>query len=248
MAQNLHAAKAQIWAVLGSSGSGKGVWVKSRLRAIAPARLLVWDYLDEYSELARRCVTLRALALAVVKAGATGYRYRYVPRTTDRKTLQREFDAFCQIAWACTGSTVVVEELSAVTTPSYAPRAWAQICNMGRHRGMHVIGISQFPAQMDKAILGNATLIHTGALRQERHRKAIAEELDIDPAVIAGLAPLEYIERDFSAGGASAISRGSVAGELTRRRKTPVALPAASPTGRGESTPSKAEPERSNSP
>lgn len=236
-------ANAQIWAVLGSSGSGKGVWVKSKLRELAPARLLIWDYLDEYGTFARRCVALRTLALAVVKAGEGGFRYRYVPRSSDPKALRAEFEAFCKIAWAATGSTVLVEELSAVTTPSYAPRPWAQLCNMGRHRRMHVIGVSQHPAQVDKSILGNATLIHTGRLNTEAHRRAVAAELDIDPDAIRDLEQLQFLERDRGAGGE--LRRGSVAGELTRRRGSEKATSknaptprTATPTGRGDDTPS----------
>jgi hypothetical protein len=71
---------------------------------------------------------------------------------------------------------------------------------MGRHKGLHVIGVSQYPAQVDKGLMGNATLIHTGVLRNANHRKAVALEMDIEPDRIRDLPNLEYLERDMLTG------------------------------------------------
>ena len=223
------------WAVLGASECGKGIWVKAQLAQLAPARLLVWDYLGEYGAHARAVLSLRALALAVARAGSGPFRYGYTSRARDAKALRAEFAAFCSIAWAVGDCMVVIEELSRVTTASWAPPEWAQLCNMGsHHRRLHVIGISQHPAQIDKALLGNATLIHTGALRTARHRAAVAEEMDIDPADIAALAPLEYLERDFTVY-PPVVRRGRV--ELPRRRPSPPPAIEASPDPAGTAAP-----------
>jgi hypothetical protein len=217
MARKQQPGSATIWAVLGSSGAGKGLWIKARLRELNPRRLLVWDYLNEYGEFTRPMRSLQALTLAVVRAKDGPFRYAYTARTGAKKTLAREFEAFCRIAWASPGSVVLVEEVSRVTSASFAPAAWAQLCNMGRHRAIHVIAVSQHPAQMDKSLLGNATLIHCGMLRTGRHRAAVAEEMDLTPHELGALAPLEYVERDFSVF-PYATRRGSVAAELPRAR------------------------------
>lgn len=220
---------AELWAVLGATTSGKGLWVKERLRALRPARLLVWDYLGEYGEFTRPCLSLHSLALGVGRAGSGPFAYAYTSRARERQALRAEFAVFCSIAWAAEDATVVVEELSRVTSASWAPPEWAQLSNLGaHHRRLRVIGVSQHPAQIDKALLGNATLIHTGALRTARHRAAVAEEMDIDPAEIAALPRLAYIERDFNAD-PPALRRGRV--ELPRQGRRERAAPAIAAPG-----------------
>lgn len=225
------------WAVVGASESGKGLWIKQRLRELRPARLLVWDYLSEYGEFARPCLSLGALALGVSRAGRGPFAYAYTARGRDTRTLRLEFTTFCATAWAAQDATVLVEELSRVTTPSWAPPEWAQLCNIGsHHRRLRVIGVSQFPAQIDKNLLGNATLIHTGPLRTKRHRVAVADDMDIDPAEIAALPRLSFIERDFNADPPT-LTRGRV--ELPRGRPrqdrreaiATVTAPGAAPAG-----------------
>jgi hypothetical protein len=47
---------------------------------------------------------------------------------------------------------------------------------------------------VDKAFLSNATMIHCGWLAEAPHRKAIAGKMDVDPAMIARLPDLHYLE------------------------------------------------------
>lgn len=213
---------AKIWAVLGASGSGKGAWLKQWLTAARPYRLMIWDPLDEYGGHAARVSTAKGLIAAVLKGT---FRVRYVPRGTDKDGVAAEFAFFCACAYAAGKLVCIVEELSLVTSPSYAPPAWAKLSNMGRHRGLHLVGVSQFPAQIDKSFLANATVIHTGVLRNARHRKAVAEEMDIDPADIGALAPMHWIERS----GTGEITRGVVKFRQKRAAKPPADAPTTTP-------------------
>lgn len=191
MSKNL----ASIIAVLGASGSGKSAWIK---RQIAKAgRLLIWDAMHEYgahgvvvSELARMCELMaKEKRFAIV----------FQPVTDPAKRAQ-QFDLFCRIALAAGNLLLVVEELRFVTTPSRAPVGWAQVCLTGRHKGLKVIGASQRPASIDKDFLGNATVIHVGRLVYPEDVRAVSRASQIPEPDIAALRPLDWIEKDMTAG------------------------------------------------
>jgi hypothetical protein len=186
--------KARIWAVIGSSGCGKGLWMKEQLRKLKPSRLIIMDTKDENGEFADLCGTLNELARATFKPT---FRVRYIPKGESKKARMAEFEAVCRIASAAGNCTYLVEELGRYTMPSYAPPAWADCCNDGRHDGLHLIAASQFPAQIDKSFLGNATLIHCGFVKNATHRKVMAEEMDIDPDQIKALPNLHYLDYDL---------------------------------------------------
>lgn len=185
--------KAQIWAVVGASGCGKGLWMKDRLRKLKPKRLIILDTKNENEEFGELMPTLADVARA---AFGKQFRVRYIPRGLTKKQRQAEFETLCRIVQAAKNCTFVIEELGRYTTPSYAPPAWADCCNDGRHDGLHIIAASQFPAQVDKSFLGNATVIHCGYLGEENHRKVVAQKMDIDPVRIKELLNLHYLHFD----------------------------------------------------
>lgn len=133
--------------------------MKERLRKLKPKRLIIIDTKDENAEFAELVPTLRELALATFQKQ---FRVRYIPKAQTKKELQAEFENICRMVTTAKNCVFVVEELGRYTSPSYAPPAWANCCNDGRHDGLHLIAASQFPAQVDKAFLGNATVIHCG--------------------------------------------------------------------------------------
>lgn len=188
--------EARIWAVIGSSGCGKGLWMKEQLRKLKPKRLIIIDTKDENAEFAELMPTIRDLTKA---SFGKAFRVRYIPKGRTKKDRQAEFEQICRVASAAKNCTFVVEELGRYTMASYAPPAWSDCCNDGRHDGLHLIAASQFPAQIDKAFLGNATLIHTGYLGENTHRKVVAEKMDIDPQQLKELAKFHYLEFDREA-------------------------------------------------
>jgi hypothetical protein len=238
-------AEARIWAVLGASGSGKGLWAKQQLRDLAPPRLVVWDFMNEYQEFTgdrkgAACKTsLADIQRAMVAAGESGpLRIRYAPRGTTEKQLRAEFEALCELVYAWENCTFIAEELANVTTPGWAPASWKKMCTSGRHQRVHIIGFSQTPALIDKTFLGNCTLIHCGPLREFNHRVAVAKSMDIDEGRIALLVKLQWLEKDFDSG---RVTTGWVAKPGGRKRAiVEIAPTAPSPTGRGRRTPSAA--------
>lgn len=212
---------AKIWGVLAASGSGKGLWIKQELRKLRPRRMVVWDYKDEYSEFAHTLThSLETVRRAMLKAGTRGglvIRYKCKPGTNVKQT-KAEFEALCRLVQAWGSCVFLAEELSNVTTPSWAPAAWREMTTGGRHELVHIIGVAQNPALIDKTFMSNCTLLHVGPLREHHHRQAVSRSMDVPIAEVTALVQFEYIERDFDK-------------RTTRRGR--VLPPGATPTGRG---------------
>ena len=192
--------EAVIWGVMAASGTGKGLWIKGQLRSLKPARLVIWDYKDEYSEFAPRLYrSLEPVRLAMMKAGAGPLRIRYKPKDgTPTKGFMSEFAVLCRLVQAWQSCTFVAEELSMVTTPGWAPPGWRSMTTGGRHEQVHIIGVAQNPALIDKTFLSNCTLIHVGPLREFPHRQTVARSMDIPIEKITALEKFQWIERDYN--------------------------------------------------
>ncbi|MBT3041991.1 MAG: hypothetical protein KME67_03945 [Candidatus Thiodiazotropha sp. (ex Codakia orbicularis)] len=178
--------QANIIVVCGGSGSGKSAWVK---RQIARARrLLVWDVNDEYQGV--RITTRRDLLAAVRGNKTKPFKIRYVPQAV----TPEEFSFWCEVAFVAGNLTAVAEETADVTSPSKAPPGWGKVVRRGRHQRLIVYGITQRPAESDKTIIGNKTLIHCCMLKRAQDRAYMAKEMDVSVEEVANLKPLEWIE------------------------------------------------------
>ncbi len=178
--------KADITVVCGSSGSGKSAWIKQQLKG--RSRVIVWDIDEEYiDEKGFQAVRSRAELLILLQKRKKG-RFAYVPKNLN------EFNLWCRAAFAWGNCTAIAEETADVTTPSKAPDGWGVLIRRGRKRGIAVIGVTQRPAESDKTIIGNASLIHSGLLKRPQDRKYMAAEMDIDLKLMNDLKPLEWIE------------------------------------------------------
>lgn len=202
----MSANEAQIWAVLGASGSGKSLYVKTAL--LKPAhrrrRLMVWDTMREYGPVTADTVdTVPGLVEHLKKAR---FSVRYLP-PFEKAARSYAFELFCRAAYAAEDCTVVIEEASFVTSPSWAPPAWSMVTCTGRHKGLTVIATSQRPAQVDKALLGNCSSIHVGRLNDVNDVRVMARALAVPEAEIRDLPALAWIERDMATG---RVTRGSV--------------------------------------
>lgn len=212
---------ADIRAVMGSSGSGKSAYVKQELRRLAPARLLIFDPMDEYGDFARAVPSMRTLARMTAKARAAGFAFRWIPKG-DNAARVMQFRALAKLAFAVGDVTFTVEELQTVTQPTYAPPEWSDCTLRGRHRRLRIFGIAQRPAGVDKNFFGNATLIRCGRLNFADDVTTMARVLDVPPDDIRTMPELAFIERNTRTG---QITRGVLAFEAkikaARGQKTP---------------------------
>jgi DNA helicase HerA-like ATPase len=188
--------KAQIVAVMGASGSGKSTFLKQIIRKTLPSRLLIWDPMTEYGDFGEGT---RTLSDVMNKMRANIFAIDFLP-SSDPEQMKKQFDLFCQLAFAAGNLTLIAEELAFVTSPSYAPPGWAAVTLKGRHKGLKVYGASQRPASIDKHFFSNATKVRTGRLNYAADIKTLANVLSVQPEQIQGLLQLEYLERDMSTG------------------------------------------------
>jgi hypothetical protein len=187
---------ANIWAFIAQSGQGKGVLMKAALRRLKPKRLLILDTKDENGEFAEMVTSLSALKRATFNKS---FAVRYQLRADTTKNRRAEFEEVCRMVSQAGNTAYLIEELGRYTTASYAPPAWADCCNDGRHDGLHLIAASQFPAQLDKSFLGNATEVWCGYLGEEEHRKVMARKMNIPPDQIEALRKFQFLHFDRDA-------------------------------------------------
>lgn len=199
--------RANVTAIIGSTGSGKGSRMKWILGREKFDRLAIFDPEGEYAEFGQVVNSLGGLVALLKKPN---FRAVFVPSEND-KAKKIQFDAFCQIAAGDDSGigghcAVVVDELAEVTTPSWAPPGWRKVCNKGRKRGLIVYGMSQYPAQVDKAFWGACTTIFSGRLITPAHARAMSEQIGVRPEEIRALPDLHFIEIDIRTGN---ITRGA---------------------------------------
>lgn len=191
--------KARIIAVVGASGTGKGRYIKTELLPHFTGQFMVWSPLersDNYAAIfgVKPVYTLPDM-IAAYKAGQSAV---YVP-PQNPKQVAAAFSLYCRAVWCMPGVVALVEELSRVTTPSYAPPAWRDLSTAGRHQGITLIGTCQRPAQVDKDFLGNATEIRCFRVNYENDARVMANVLQEKPAEMMQLPDFHYIHRNLSA-------------------------------------------------
>lgn len=180
--------KASITLVCGASGSGKTAWLIKRIRR-AP-RVVVWDMKGEYArDHGFTLLDSKSALIAALRSAKAG-------RFAFRSIVPGDFDFFCRAAYAWGKCVVIAEELADVTTPGKAPLGWGMVVRRGRDRALDVYGVTQRPAESDKTIIGNATLMHCAMLPRFADRQYMAREMDMEPERITALQPLEWIERE----------------------------------------------------
>jgi len=179
--------KADITVVCGSSGSGKSGWIKQQLKG--RKRVIVWDVDEEYTE-ESGFVAVRSISelLGLLKRRKTG-RFAYVPESL------KEFNAWCMAAFYWGYCTAIAEETADVTTPSKAPAGWGILVRRGRKRGVSIFGVTQRPAESDKTIMGNASMIHCGYLELLPDRQYMAVRMGLSVEDLENLEELEFFQK-----------------------------------------------------
>lgn len=188
--------EARIWGIMAASGSGKGLWIKDFLKRENPARLVIWDYKKEY-EFGALTHSMDVVKKAMIKAGKGPLQIRFKCKPgTDAKQTVVEFEGLCRLVQSWQDCCFLAEELSNVTTPSWAPAAWREMTTGGRHENVHIIGVAQNPALIDKTFLSNCTMIHVGPLREHRHRQTVARSMDLPLKKLTDLKKFQFVQRD----------------------------------------------------
>jgi hypothetical protein len=190
---------ARIIGVVGASGMGKGATTKSEIIPLHRGPWLVWSPLEETDQYGKVLGVRAVRSLPeVVDAWRAGRSAVYEP-PLNPKLIADRFDLFCRAVWHMPGAGVIVEELSRVTTPSWAPGAWRNLSTAGRHRGLTLVGTCQRPAQVDKDFFGNCSEIRCFRVNYENDARVMSNVLRLPPGAVLELQQLTYIRRDINA-------------------------------------------------
>jgi hypothetical protein len=198
--------EAEFVGILGATGCGKTTELKKRLAEKSRPRTLIWspkEALDNYAALFAGSVIVSTASevLTIVKKAGKGGKFHIVFQPTlDQKRDMALFDIVCKIALAAGNLTLVVDELHSVTQAANAVHGWRKLNFMGRGYGVHVFGLSQRPASVDKAFMGSLSSIHVGRLPHPPDQKAVAEVLGVNRGEIAALTGYQAIKKDMLTG------------------------------------------------
>jgi hypothetical protein len=198
--------EAQFHALLGVTGCGKTYELKKRLKKLKPNRTLIWspkERIDQYAELykgSKVCRSTSEVLEVLRKAGSIKpFRIVYVPTLNQRKDSAM-FDVVCKMVMAVGNVCLIAEELHTVTTATHAPDGWRHICFMGRGFGVHVFGLSQRPASVDKAFMGSLSSVHVGRLPNAPDQKTMADIIGVEVAEVAALTGYQAIQKNMQTG------------------------------------------------
>lgn len=155
---------AKIIGIWGKRGSGKSTRAKMLIKGVD--RLVVYDPILEYGrENCQVVTTIKALLIAIRKGWQKGFRIAYQPGTGD--------DHVENVAQLCEYLTAVqepyfndkdnrkivfvIEEMSLSVPNRNDPRLQKilNMCNIGRHYGIEIIGISQRLAEVHTTFRAN---------------------------------------------------------------------------------------------
>lgn len=191
--------QAEIHAAIGASGSGKTYWVQSEIKRLKPKRLIVWDTKGEFADagLARPVSRLQDLAQIIMTEKS--FRLSYEPWGDDKR-MQSMFDVFCLAAFQAKNLTMIAEELADTTTASRAVTGWRRCTTQGRAYGLHIYGLTQRPASVDKAFFGNCSTIRCGRLNYANDVAVMANSLRVSRAEVEALAGHAWIRRNMYTG------------------------------------------------
>lgn len=200
--------RADVRLYIGATGSGKGASMRAHLKAQKPARLVGFDPMHEWGDVARP-VSSVAEAIRAMKSPRFAVVWQPTDDTdTDSKAFKAEFQLLCKAAFLAGDLTFLAEEVETFTKPTWAPPAWRNLTKRGRHVGVRIVAAMQRPADADKALLSSATYIRCFALREHEDRQRMAKSLSVDLGQIERLQTLNYgnrteiryFEQDYSTG------------------------------------------------
>lgn len=190
--------------VAGGSRSGKTAWTMQQIKQ-AP-RALIWDPRGEYTAAGCELVQdVRELAGMLKEAWDGEGKFSFFGPLKDFQQWARLAYLWGQL-WP---AAIVAEELADVTSSGGGRGEWGELIRKGLYYGSHIYAVTQRPQEVDKTTWGNATVRHCHRLELPLDADYMGRVLGCDPAMVAALDRLEWIEK--RAGDApGAIHRGKV--------------------------------------
>lgn len=198
--------QAEFHGLIGATGCGKTYQLKKKVKPLKAKRTLIWspkEPLDNYASFYPKSVvvtTASEVLRIVSKAGKNGSFHIVFRPTLNQKKDTELFNVVCKILLAAQNVLLIVDELHTVTTASHACDGWRHVCFMGRGYGMHVFGLSQRPASVDKAFMSSLATLYCGRLEELPDQKVMAGKLRVELSEVLALKGHEGIFRDNRTG------------------------------------------------
>lgn len=179
--------------IIGSSGSGKSSFLRSRASPLNKYDFIIfWDVDCDYQ--AKRYTKKSQFARALARASASGKRYKIA--FSPEEPTKENFEFFCKCVWevgdGAKSIAVVIEELADVTTSGKASTTHGQIMRRGRKYGLDVFAVSQRPAEIDKTTYTQAVNRWCGFLDGEIEIKRMANIMNVTDNELRALDKLDY--------------------------------------------------------
>lgn len=179
--------------VLGKTGSGKSVKVRNLIAG--RRRVLVFDPTGyDYSDqvIIEGLDQLKAFWRRVYQGP---FRLTYWPTGSN---VAAEFEAVCELAWACQDLTIVGEEMDQLCRPQQVGLNVSNVLRRGRKRDIRTVFVTQRPYRVDRDCTAQATsvwIFHTDEPRDiayiaERWGQAMAER-------VKNLGPYEWAHKSI---------------------------------------------------
>lgn len=175
---------------VGASRSGKTQFVLSQLTQ--SKRLLVWDVEGEFaSNYGLEVVEGKQALLRAINGRRKNMRIAYHPKNL------KEFDFFCRMAFIAGliyPLDVVCEELAASTNSGKASGFWGILVSRGLKYGINIYGVAQRGQEIDKSLIGNATIVNICRPNTVQDAEYIAGRFGLELSEIPD-ADLEMLQR-----------------------------------------------------
>jgi hypothetical protein len=192
-------------AYIGARRQGKTTLAKQALGALKPARLMIFDPMDEYGAYAERVATLRELRDR--GRAERDFSLRIVPpyeavrlELGERDdALVERFDTFCCIGLDVGNLLMLADELQLVVRPRWSPPGWREATLRGGHAryGVNVIGVAQQPSQLDDSFWGQCNIVTTCRVNRTADIKTMADVLDVERDELRRLERFHWIARNM---------------------------------------------------
>lgn len=163
--------------VCGMRGMGKSTRVKELLRG--RKRVLVFDPMGEYAVAGYRRLSWSEMGRTLTRAGTSkGFRVSYVPKKGASRAAALHKISLALLDWQerTRGKriTLVVEEMAFSYPDKQLPAelyGFKEMCSLGRHQDIEVIGTTQRPAMVSTVFTGNC---------EDRYIFRLEEAVDIE--------------------------------------------------------------------
>lgn len=169
---------------IGASRSGKSVYIKELLKL--HKRAIIFDAKGEYTD---------------IKSFNNRYDFLEYAKTCKNEHIafrsfsKKDFDFFCAVTFVFnmqSPSLIICEELANVTQSGQAVGKWGRLVNQGLAFEPTIVGTVQRGQEVDKSILGNASIVHIAKQTTADDRNYIAKKFYIDEQKIPK-EPLQFL-------------------------------------------------------